>query len=97
LGSQPNRTELATRLSPLTYVRKGLPLIVTIQGDADRAVPYSQGVQLHNALDAAGVPNELVTIPGGGHGKWTRQENLRTQAAVIDFPEAQGILSREKP
>src|SRR5579871_6148128 len=31
----PNREELARKLSPLTYVRKGLPPIMSIQGDAD--------------------------------------------------------------
>jgi len=94
LGSQPHRMELARRLSPLSYVRKGLPPIITLQGDKDPLVPYSQGVRLHKALDAAGVPNELVTIPGGGHDGWSREENLRAQAAVFSFLEAHGILPR---
>jgi acetyl esterase/lipase len=94
LGSQPNRMELARRLSPLTYVRKDLPPIITLQGDKDPTVPYSHGVRLHKALDAAGVPNELVTIPGGGHGGWPRAENLRAQTAVFSFLEAHGVLPR---
>src|SRR5438128_9516177 len=41
LGARPNRVEIAKRLSPLTYVRPGIPPIISIQGDADPTVPYS--------------------------------------------------------
>jgi dipeptidyl aminopeptidase/acylaminoacyl peptidase len=63
----PYREELARKLSPLTYVRNGLPPVMSIQGDADPIVPYSNSTRLRDALISAGVPNELVTIPGGGH------------------------------
>ena len=88
----PDRMELARRLSPLTYVRSGLPPIITIQGDADSIAPYQDGVRLHKALDAAGVPNELLTIPGGKHGGWTRDQNLHAQEVVFAFLHAHGIL-----
>jgi acetyl esterase/lipase len=100
-GGQSDRMEIAKRSSPLTYVHSGLPPILTIMGDKDPIVPYSQGVSLHNALDRAGVPNLLVTIAGGGHGStepfaWTREQNLRAQAAVFSFLEKYGILSPSK-
>jgi hypothetical protein len=44
LGGMSNRDETAKRVSPLTYVRGGLPPIISIQGDADPTVPYSQNV-----------------------------------------------------
>ncbi|MCL5005650.1 MAG: alpha/beta hydrolase [Acidobacteria bacterium] len=91
-GSQPNRMELARQLSPLTYVRKGLPPIISIQGDKDTLVPYHQSVDLERALNRAGVPNQLVTIPGGGHGGWTRSENMRAEEAVFNFLQAHGVL-----
>jgi acetyl esterase/lipase len=91
-GSMPDRMELARRLSPLTYVRSGLPPIITIQGDADSIAPYQDGVRLHKALDAAGVPNELLTIPGGKHGGWTRDQILHAQEVVFTFLHAHGIL-----
>lgn len=68
LGSLPNRDEIARRVSPLTYVRPGPPPILAIQGDADPTVPYEHSVRLTAALTKAGVPNQLVTIPGGKHG-----------------------------
>ena len=68
LGSLTNREEIARRVSPLTYVRAGLPPVLTIHGDADPTVPYTQSVRLHKALSDAGVSNELMTVPGGKHG-----------------------------
>lgn len=68
LGSAPDRDAIAKRVSPLTYVRAGAPPILTIHGDADPTVPYTQSVRLHQALAAAGVVNELMTVPGGKHG-----------------------------
>lgn len=85
LGSLPNREELARRLSPLTYVRQGLPPVLTVHGDADPTVPYTQGVRLRQALEKAGVPTELVTVPGGRHGGFTFAENVKIYAAIRSF------------
>jgi acetyl esterase/lipase len=74
LGSLPDREQIAKRVSPLTYVRPGLPPTIMIQGDADDTVPYSHSVRLHAVLDKAGVPNELLTIPGGKHGGFSHAE-----------------------
>jgi len=92
LGGMANREELAKRVSPLTYVRAGLPPIISIQGDADPTVPYSQNVRLHQALDKAGIRNELVTIPGGKHGGFSDTEMARAYAAIRGFLDKQNIL-----
>src|SRR5580693_5822534 len=81
----PNREELARKLSPLTYVRPGLPPIMSIQGDADPIVPYSNSTRLRDALTTAGVPNELVTIPGGGHGNFKAEERVRAFNSIRAF------------
>jgi len=85
LGSMTNREEVARRTSPLTYVRAGLPPIITIHGDADPVVPYTHAVRLHEALSKAGVPNQLVTIPGGKHGGFNREQSVNAYAAIRDF------------
>ena len=54
LGSLPNREDLAKRVSPLTYVRSGLPPVLTIHGDADKLVPYSHAVRLARGADQGG-------------------------------------------
>ena len=93
LGSMPNRTDVAKRVSPLTYVRSGLPPVISIQGDADPTVPYSHSVRLQEALKKAGVDGELVTIPGGRHGGFTRAENQRAYAAIKAFLAKHGLNS----
>ncbi len=60
-GNLPNRMEIARRVSPMTYLRSGLPPILTIHGDADMTVPYQQAVRLHDALAKVNVPNQLLT------------------------------------
>jgi len=91
LGGMSNREELAKRVSPLTYVRAGLPSIISIQGDADPTVPYSQNVRLHQALDKAGIRNELVTIPGGKHGGFSDAEMTNAYTAIRAFLDKQNI------
>jgi acetyl esterase/lipase len=91
LGSLPDRNEVAKRVSPLTYVRSGLPPILTVHGDKDVVVPYEHGVRLHDALARAGVKNQLLTIPGGGHGQFKPDERSRIFAAIREFLTANGL------
>jgi acetyl esterase/lipase len=90
-GSMPNRMEVAKRVSPLTYVRPGLPPILTIHGDADTTVPYPEAVALHAALAKVNVPNQLVTIPGGKHGGFTPQERDRIYLTIREFLGKNGL------
>ena len=85
LGSSLDRGVVAERVSPLTYVRSDLPPILTIHGDADSIVPHDHAVRLHAALEAAGVPNELMTIAGGGHGGFSAADNLRIYDTIRAF------------
>ena len=91
LGSLPNKDEIAKRVSPLTYVRPGLPPILTIHGDQDRLVPYNHATRLHEALTKAGVPNQLLTIPKGGHGNFTPEERTRIFATIREFLKKHGL------
>jgi acetyl esterase/lipase len=68
IPEQPDRMALARSLSPIIYVRKGLPPILVLHGDADPVVPYEQSVRLTKALRAASNDTELITVPGGQHG-----------------------------
>ena len=91
-GSLGNRTELARELSPITYVRAGLPPIITFHGDVDDIVPYSQAVRLHASLDKAGVPNQLVTIHGRKHDGVNRQELVNIYADIRAFLIKYGVI-----
>jgi acetyl esterase/lipase len=92
LGSRENRREIAARVSPLSYVRPGLPPIMSIQGDADPTVPYAHSVRLHAALEKAGVPNKLVTVPGGLHGNFKPEEYPRLYGEIRDFLTKHNLL-----
>jgi acetyl esterase/lipase len=94
LGSRPDRVEVARRLSPMTYVRAGLPPTLTIHGDADPTVPYAHATKLHAELQKAGVTSELVTIPKGGHGNFPVPEQLRAVEAMRAFLAKHGLVRR---
>jgi acetyl esterase/lipase len=91
VGSAANRDAVAKSISPLTYVRADLPPILSIQGDADPIVPYSQNVRLKEALTKAGAKNELFTIPAGGHGNFKADERTRAYAKIREFLAKNGL------
>ena len=92
IGPQPNRMEVARLVSPATYVRAGVPPTMHIHGDADPTVPYEQGVREIETLKKVGVPAELVTIPGGGHGNFPRDQVLRVWTAIEAFLAKNGLM-----
>jgi acetyl esterase/lipase len=94
LSSLTNRDDIAKRVSPLSYVRPGLPPILTIHGDADPTVPYAHATRLHDALTKAGVPNQLLSIPEGKHGGFNREETLKIFATIQDFLTQHNLLAR---
>ena len=91
MGSLENRFEIAERVSPMTYVRAGLPPTLTIHGDADPTVPYQQALTLHEKLDEVGVPNELHTVPGGRHGGFNREQTLAIFETIQRFLSQYGL------
>jgi acetyl esterase/lipase len=93
LGQGASDTKLVERLSPLAYVDKRAPAILTLHGDADPVVPFTQATRLHAALDAAGVPNRLVPIRGGRHGNFDGNEVLRANRVVREFLVKRGVVS----
>ena len=94
IGGQPNYKDVARRVSPMTYVRAGLPPVMAIHGDADPTVPYEQEVREIDALKNAGGIAELVTIPGGLHGNFPREQVLRAWAAIEAFLQA-NVVNRK--
>jgi acetyl esterase/lipase len=89
-GSMENRVELAKKISPVNYVRKDGSPVISIHGDKDNVSPYKYVKGFHEALDAAGVPNKLVTIPGGMHAGYSKQ------AFVDAFKEIRKFLRENK-
>lgn len=84
-----DRGDLAAAVSPLTYVRAGLPPIVTVHGDRDCIVPYEQAVRLHEALRKADVVQELITLPGADHPDL--EAHLNAYPRVFEFLNRAGL------
>jgi acetyl esterase/lipase len=79
LGSKPaDNPEFAKKASPVTYVDKNDPPFLIVQGEKDESVNPDQSVLLHSRLNASGVKNELIIVPGAPHyGKMFDAENIR--------------------
>jgi alpha-L-fucosidase 2 len=73
-------------ISPLNFIKPGLPPFLQIHGDADTTVPHSQSVNFETKMKAAGNACETITIPGGAHGMggWAKL-NSDYAAQMIDW------------
>lgn len=57
-----------------------------IHGTEDSIVPYAAGLAVRDAFEAAGIPVELVPIPGAGHSPWSTEIGGRPQFDIArDF------------
>lgn len=93
-GNEADRTALATRMSPITYIRAGLPPTFIVHGNADPVVPYEQSTSLQQALTSVKVPSQLYTVPGGQHGKFTSEQSLAIGSSLQDFLAKQQLLPK---
>jgi acetyl esterase/lipase len=82
----------AKEMSPMTYIRPGLPPTFIVYGDKDRTVDPSQDLQLKKALDAAGIPNGIDLVAGRGHGGFSKEENDTSKLLCLEFLAAQHII-----
>lgn len=85
------RLPLARRVSPMTYVRKDVPPVLTIHGTADPTVPYEHGVQLTKALRDAGADAEMIAVPEGQHG-FPPEKLAQLWPQIFEFATRKGIL-----
>jgi acetyl esterase/lipase len=92
LGADGDVQARAKEMSPMTYIRKGLPPTFIVNGDADHTVDPTQSAQLKKALDAAGVPNGQDIVPGGGHGEFSVAESDKAMLLCLKFLQANGVL-----
>jgi acetyl esterase/lipase len=72
--------------SPLTYVRKGAPPVLTVHGTADEYVPEEQATRLDEALRAVGSTSWLEKFPGKDHGwTWTQEDTAHSMGVILAF------------
>lgn len=65
---------------PLQNVTKDYPPTLLLHGDSDTDVPYEQSVMMAKELEHNGVPSELITMQGRGHGFDAKMEDPEISA-----------------
>jgi alpha-L-fucosidase 2 len=78
LIKQEGEAEALREASPITYVKRGAPPFLLIQGDRDEYIPFSEDTNLQDALHHVGVRCDIIRIPGGMHGTggWHKLPNV---------------------
>ncbi len=85
LGSRYSDDVFVKSLSPYEMIDANTPPTYIIHGDADPTIPYTQSVRLQAKLQAAGVKNKFLTVPGGLHGGFPDAYNTQMESEVIVF------------
>jgi|TARA_B110000305_G_scaffold24949_1_gene22738 acetyl esterase/lipase len=75
---------ISKKYSPLYQVSENTPPIITIHGTDDDLVPYQQALLLKEKL---GDRNELVSIEGGGHWRFSDEEHKDIKIKIDNFLE----------
>ena len=69
MGGTPDEVpEQYKAASPITYVSKDDPPILTLHGDRDALVPVAQAIVLDEKMKAVGASHTLMVFQGQGHG-----------------------------
>ena len=79
-----DRPQLAALASPITYVDRADPPILTFHGTADSIVPVTQATRLSEAMTRSGVAGRTELLSGSGHG-WTGPVMSRSMEATYTF------------
>jgi len=64
----PQSLAILRETAPIHRIKPGLPPFLLLHGDADKTVPWQTSVNFQARLRQAGVPCDLITLPGAGHG-----------------------------
>jgi dipeptidyl aminopeptidase/acylaminoacyl peptidase len=84
-GSLDSDREFLIEASPLTHLHAIRTPLFVIHGANDPRVPLSESEQIKAALDAKGVPCELLVFADEGHGLAKRVNRLDAYPAALDF------------
>lgn len=69
LGGTPEEVpDRYAAASPVTYVSKDDPPVLTLHGDRDQLVPVEQAKLLDERMKSAGAEHQLIVLEGQGHG-----------------------------
>lgn len=78
IGNRKTELAMLEKYSPVNHANKIKVPVLLVMGELDVRVPLKHGTAMRDAMNKAGVRNELVIMKGEAHG-FNKQEN------VIDF------------
>ncbi len=84
-GSPKEKHDDYYRKSPVLYVKNITTPLLLMCGTVDKRVPYSQSVEMYEALKKNGKPVELISFPGNGHGLWQLDKQVQKMEKEIDW------------
>ncbi len=84
-GDVDRIADLSNNVSPEIIVDKGSPPIITIHGESDTIVPFTQATTFHKRLEELGVVNELVSFPDGSHFGFSDEEFQIAFRSIFTF------------
>lgn len=85
LDKNADNVKFLASISPITYLSQDSPPVFVVHGDADPIVPYEQSYKLYKKLKKLGVKNQFMSIKGGLHGKFKKEDEKKVSQAIIDF------------
>ena len=94
-GPPSEKAEVIRLASPITYVTRDDPPMLTFQGTKDPLVPHTQATKLADAMTSAGVPGRVDLLVGAGHG-WGGDELKHTIDETFAFFD-QYLKPKAKP
>lgn len=92
LGARSKDEAFSRSVSPMTYVNRNSPPTFIVHGDADPTVPYQESVALHKKMMEAGVKTQFMTIAGGLHGKFSKEQNSEINKEIIAFLKSVNVI-----
>lgn len=78
IGNLKSERAMLEKYSPVNNADKIRAPVLLVMGELDIRVPIKHGTAMRDAMNKAGVKNELVIMKGEAHG-FNKQEN------VLDF------------
>lgn len=95
-GSVEEKQDVLKAASPITYVSKDDPPVLTMHGTKDPIVPFRQATLLDEAMKKAGAESYLVVVEDAGHGFGGPEIFKRVHAFLDKYLRDQpGEISRE--
>lgn len=77
--------ELLRQLSPLGSMHRVTAPTLLVHGEQDTNVPVGESVRAHEALRAAGVPTEILLLPGEGHTIVGNDGRLASTRLIVEW------------